>query len=243
MRYGSRYVSGFGNYVSAEEKKAKAAKSLEKLKKKDAGVEPVIIEGRTIAKSWWGKAWNTNLESYADYSNRIDRGKTYVRSNTVLDLKITNGEVHAKVQGSRVKPYEVTIRIDALNTKKWKQVTELCNNRIGSLEELVEGKFPKELEVLFTDRKYGMFPSPKEIHFDCSCPDWASMCKHVAATLYGVGARLDKDPMLFFVLRGLDGQELIRKSMESKIESMLKNAGRKSKREIAEKDIAELFKL
>jgi uncharacterized Zn finger protein len=137
----------------------------------------------------------------------------------------------------------VTIRIDALNTKKWKQVTELCNNRIGSLEELVEGKFPKELEVLFTDRKYGMFPSPKEIHFDCSCPDWASMCKHVAATLYGVGARLDKDPMLFFVLRGLDGQELIRKSMESKIESMLKNAGRKSKREIAEKDIAELFKL
>lgn len=238
-----RYGTGYGNYVSAEEKKEKAAKSLAKLMKKDKETEPVIIEGRTIAKNWWGKAWNANLESYADYSNRIDRGKSYVRSNTVLDLRITKGEINAKVQGSRVKPYDVTIKIDELDEKKWKKVTELCNNRIGTLEELVEGKFPKELEVLFTDRKYGMFPSPKEIHFSCSCPDWAYMCKHVAATLYGVGARLDKNPMLFFELRGQNGQELIRKSMESKIESMLKNAGKKSKREIPQKEISDLFKL
>lgn len=235
--------SGFPKYISADEKKAKAAKSLEKLKKKNAALEPVVIEGRLIANSWWGKAWNTNLESYADYSNRIGRGKTYVRSNAVLDLKITKGRVVAKVQGSRAKPYDVVITIEALDTKRWEQVTALCQGKIDTLEQLVEGKFPKELEVLFTEKRYGLFPSPKEIDFGCSCPDWASMCKHVAAVLYGVGARLDNDPMLFFELRGLDGQELVRKTMEKKIESMLKNAGKKSKREIPDEDIEDLFKL
>jgi len=232
---------GFPEYVSVAEKKAKANKTLEKLKKKNPEIEPVIIEGRTLAKSWWGKAWNLNLESYADYGNRIARGKSYVRSNMVLDLKIFKGRVVAKVQGSRSKPYEVEIKIDTLDNKKWEQVTALCNHRIDSLEQLIEGKFPKELEVLFTERKYGMFPSPKEIHFDCSCPDWASMCKHVAAVLYGVGARLDVNPMLFFELRALDGQELVRKSMEQKLESMMKNAGKKSKREIADQDISNIF--
>ena len=130
-----------------------------------------------------------------------------------------------------------------LSSEKWERVTELCNHRIDSLEQLIEGKFPKELEVLFTDRKYGMFPSPEEIYFGCSCPDWASMCKHVAATLYGIGARLDINPMLFFELRDLDGQELIRKSMDQKLESMMKNAGKKSKREIPDKDISDIFGL
>lgn len=234
---------GFPKYESVEGKKAKANRALEKLKKKNPEIQPVIIEGRTIAKSWWGKAWNLNLESYADYSNRISRGKSYVKNNAVLDLKIWKGKVEAKVQGSGSKPYDVMIRIDVLDEKKREQVTRLCNHRIDSLEQLIEGKFPKELEALFTDRKYGMFPSPKEIHFDCSCPDWASMCKHVAAVLYGIGARLDQDPMLFFELRDLEGQELVRKSMERKLESMLKNAGSKSKREIPKKDISDLFGL
>lgn len=234
---------GFPRYESAAEKKAKANNSLAKMKNKNPDIEPVIIEGRTLAKNWWGKSWNINLESYADYSNRIERGKSYVRNNAVLDLKIFKGKVISKVQGSRVKPYDVEINIDALDSKKWEQVTELCNHRIDSLEQLIEGKFPKELEVLFTDKKYGMFPSPKEIHFACSCPDWAYMCKHVAAALYGIGARLDNDPMLFFALRDIDGQMLIRKSMERKLQSMLKNAGKKSKREIAAKDISDIFGL
>ena len=232
---------GFPRSESAAEKKAKANKALEKLKKKNPSIEPVIIEGRSLVKNWWGKAWNLNLESYADYSNRIARGKSYVRNNAVLDLKISKGRVIGKVKGSRAKPYDVLIEIDALNDEKWKQVTELCNHRIDSLEQLIDGKFPKELEVLFTDKKYGMFPSPKEIHFDCSCPDWANMCKHVAAVLYGIGARLDSNPMLFFELRDLDWQDLIRKSMEQKLESMLKNAGKKSEREIAAKDISDIF--
>ncbi len=234
---------GFPKYQSVAEKKLKASKALEKIKKKNPELEPIIIVGRLLAENWWGKHWNLNLESYADYSNRIARGKSYVRNNMVLDLRVSKGRVAAKVQGSRSKPYVVEIKIDPLTNEKWEAVTALCNHRIDSLEQLSAGKFPKELEALFTDRKYGMFPSPKEIHFSSSCPDWASMCKHVAAVLYGVGARLDQDPLLFFELRAMDGEKLIRKSMEKRVESMMKNACKKSKREIAEQDIPDIFGL
>lgn len=237
----SRY--GYPKSETVTEKKIKAAIAVEKLKKKNPEIEPVIIVGTTLAKSWWGKAWNLNLESYADYKSRIARGKSYVRSNTVLDLKITKGIVDAKVQGSRAKPYDIRIMIDPLSNEKWEQIIAICNHRIDSLEQLIEGKFPKELEVLFTDKKYGLFPTPKEIHFSCSCPDWASMCKHVAAVLYGVGARLDANPMLFFDLRSLEGHELIRKSMAQKVENMLKNAGKKSERSIDDQDVLEVFGL
>jgi uncharacterized Zn finger protein len=232
---------GFSPYVLVAEKKAKSLKALAKLKAKNKGIQPITIEGRTLAKSWWGKAWNQNLESYADYSNRISRGRDYVRNNAVLDLKITKGEVRAIVQGSSNKPYTITVLIDKLGKERWDKVIDLCNHRIDTLEQLVAGSFPKELEVLFKERKYGLFPSPKEIHFDCSCPDWASMCKHVAAVLYGIGARLDTDPMLFFELRDIDSMELVKKSMESKLDSMLKNADKRSERKLADKDVFDLF--
>ena len=232
---------GFSPYVLVAEKKAKSLKALAKLKAKNKGIQPITIEGRTLAKSWWGKAWNQNLESYADYSNRISRGRDYVRNNAVLDLKITKGEVRAIVQGGSNKPYTITVLIDKLGKERWDKVIDLCNHRIDTLEQLVAGSFPKELEVLFKERKYGLFPSPKEIHFDCSCPDWASMCKHVAAVLYGIGARLDTDPMLFFELRDIDSMELVKKSMESKLDSMLKNADKRSERKLADKDVFDLF--
>ena len=234
---------GYPKYVTAAEKKAKAAKSLEKLRKKNPDLEPIIIEGRSIVKSWWGKAWNMNLESYADYVNRIGRGKTYVRNGAVLDLKISKGKVQAKVQGTRAKPYDVEVLIDTLEKEKWHGIAKLCNRRIDTLEELLEGKFPKDLEIIFKDKEYTMFPSTDEIHFNCSCPDWAYMCKHVAAVLYGIGARLDQNPLLFFQLRDVDGHELIRKSMEEKIDIMLANADKKSIREIAEEDISRIFEL
>lgn len=234
---------GFPQYETVAEKKARANRGLTKLRKKDGQVEPVVIQGRTIAKTWWGRVWNKNLESYADYSNRIARGRSYVISNAVLDLRIAKGRVEALVQGSRAKPYKVVIGIDVLSDAGREQITTLCNHRIDTLEQLLEGKFPQELAALFTERKYGLFPSPREIHFDCSCPDWAGMCKHIAAVLYGVGARLDQNPLLFFELRGLNGMELVRKSVEQKLTGMMKNAGKKSKRAIAEKDIADIFGL
>lgn len=228
-------------HVSVAQKKEKARKSLEQLKRTMPEIEPVDIEGPTIAKTWWGKAWNKNLESYADYSNRIGRGRSYVREGAVLHLKIDSGTIHALVQGSTAKPYQVEIGIDPLGEKTWKQITALCNRRIESLEQLVSGKFPKELERLFTTRQEGLFPAPEEIHFHCSCPDSARLCKHVAAVLYGVGARLDQNPMLLFSLRKMPVAELIKKSIEEKMDSMLKNADKKSPRVIGDDQVFDLF--
>lgn len=232
---------GYPAYESVAEKKAKADRALARLQKKNKDLQPVRLAGSSIATTWWGKAWNKNLESYADYENRISRGKSYVRSHAVLDLKISQGRAEALILGSRAKPYSIEIEIDPLKKENGDRIIELCNHRIESLEQLAEGKFPKELEIIFTDKNYGMFPSPREIHFGCSCPDYAYMCKHVAAALYGVGARLDEDPMLFFALRGVDGEALIKKSVESKLEQMLKNAGRKTERVIGAKDARDLF--
>lgn len=231
----------FGPYVSVTERRAKADQKIKKMMKKDKTLSPVLLEGKSIASHWWGKAWNQNLESYADYENRISRGRSYVRNHAVLDLKISEGAVRAQVLGSSSSPYQVEIRIKALGQMQWKQVVRLCNNRIATLDQLAGGTFPKELEVLFKEHKYGLFPSPKEISFACSCPDYAYMCKHVAAVLYGIGARLDQEPLLFFELRGVDMNELIKKSVESRLETLLQSAGKKSGRTVPEEELHDLF--
>ena len=234
---------GYKRQETAGEKRDKAARKLATLRKKNPDIAPVIIEGRTLARSWWGKAWNLNLESYADYANRIGRGKTYVRNGAVLDLRISRGSVDALVLGSGSKTYNVRIVIDTLNKEQQEQIIARCNHRIDSLEGLVDGTFPRELASLFTDKTCGLFPSPGQIRFGCDCPDWAYMCKHVAAVLYGIGSRLDEDPMMFFTLRDMDSQELVRKSIDQKVESMLQNAGKKSSRAIPEEEIGDLFGL
>jgi len=215
-------------------------KQIEKLRKKNPGIQPVAIAGK-LANSWWARSWNKNLEGYADYSNRIGRGRSYVRGGYVLDLSISPGLVQSIVQGTKAKPYEITINIDPLPKKKWDAIIEQCSRKIGNLEDLVSGKFPQELMELFTHRGDGLFPSPKEIHFSCTCPDWASMCKHVAAALYGIGVRFDSDPTLFFLLRDIDFAELLKKSVDEKMNSMLNNAGKATSRVMSNVDTSELF--
>ncbi|MDR0648347.1 MAG: SWIM zinc finger family protein [Synergistaceae bacterium] len=232
---------GYYDYKPVAQKKAEARKQLERLMKKNPNISPVIVEGRKIAKTWWGEAWNKNLESYADYANRIGRGSAYVKNGMVLDLQITKGEINALVQGSRREPYKVSIRIDRLPDTQWDAILGQISHRIGSVEELVSGKFPEDLSQVFLRQGQGLFPHPKEISISCSCPDWAYMCKHVAAALYGVGARLDQDPLLFFTMRDIDFSALLKKSVEEKIRNMLKNAGKKTKRIIDDADIAGLF--
>ena len=234
---------GFAAYVSVAEKKEKAKRSVEKLRKKNPNISPVIINGNLIAKKWWGKAWNKNLESYAELSNRIGRGRSYVKQGAVLDLQLKKGKIEALVQGSGTKPYSVVVKIDRLNEKKWESVLEICNHRIDTMESLLIGEFPKEFDELFRTSEKGLFPYPKEIHFDCSCPDSARVCKHIAAVLYGVGARLDDDPILFFKLRDIDFEVLLKKSIEDKMKSMLKNADKKSTRVIDDNEVFDLFGL
>jgi len=232
---------GYPRYVSVGEKKAKAAKKIKQLRKKNPDIRPVIIEGRAIATTWWGKSWNVNLERYADYKNRIGRGRSYVRHGTVLDLRIEQGQVTSLVQGTASKPYSVTVDIKELPANIWKKITVACEGKLDSLQELLAGKFPKALNEIFTAQGKGLFPSPKEISFSCNCPDWAYMCKHVAATLYGIGARLDEEPGLFFKLRKVEMNDLISRAVEDKTQKLLKKARRKSSRVIDDSSLSDVF--
>jgi uncharacterized Zn finger protein len=232
---------GYSEYVPVARKKANAAKELAKLRKKDPNVSPVVVEGRQIANTWWGTAWCTNLESYADYSNRIGRGRNYVRNGFVIDLRIDEGLITGKVYGSHL--YTVTIKIDKLSEANIKSITSTVGRRIESVADLIEGKFPKEFGEAFLTQHKGLFPAPKEIHMSCTCPDGAYMCKHVAAVLYGAGARLDQDPLLFFKLRGVDVNSFIKASIDDKISALLKNAGKSSRRVIKGADVEEIFGL
>ena len=231
----------FPKYVSVAEKKAKAAKKLKQLQKKRSDIQPIVIEGNTLAKTWWGKAWNSNLTKYADYSNRVGRGRSYLRHGAVLDLKIESGTVKALVQGSRSTPYRVDISIQKISKANWNNIKEACQGKIDSLQELLQGKFPKALAETFTTKEHGLFPSPKEITFDCSCPDWATMCKHVAAALFGIGSRLDDDPMLFFKLRGIDGNELVAQAVKDNTNQLLEKAKKKTKRVLDDINISDVF--
>ncbi|MCD8049505.1 MAG: hypothetical protein LUG52_07895 [Clostridia bacterium] len=226
--------------LTNDELRESAEESSKKAKRKGAALEPIVVEGRKITKNWWGNAWCANLEKYADYENRIDRGKRYVRSGAVIDLKIEEGKVLAKVQGSRRTPYKVEIAIKPLDEKKCEKIIEKCGRKIQNAEMLAEGNIPEELQDLFCSDE-GLFPKPKEIGFMCSCPDWAVMCKHVAATLYGVGVRLDDDPLLFFKLRGIDSDGFINTAVQNKVEAMLANENRDSPRIIRDADAMKMF--
>ncbi len=199
-------------YAPVAERRRKAALHVQKLVKKGEKVAPVILEGRTIARTFWGKSWCENLERYSDYESRLPRGRTYVRNGSVVDLKIARGEIAAMVSGSEI--YHVRIAIAAASQPVWKALCQDCAGSIDSLVELLQGRFSKGVMERVCLPGKGLFPSPKEIELSCSCPDWADMCKHVAAVLYGVGARLDARPELLFTLRGVDQAELVAKAGE-----------------------------
>lgn len=194
-------------YVPVATRRRQAVRQVARLKKKGKVVTPVAIEGRTIARTFWGKAWCDNLESYSDFDNRLPRGRTYVRNGSVVHLEVEPGRVASLVAGSSL--YSVTVSVKPVAKKLWKSLARECAGKIDSVVELLEGKLSRGVMDLLARRGPGLFPEPREISFECSCPDWADMCKHVAATLYGVGARLDEDPELLFVLRKVDHTELI----------------------------------
>jgi uncharacterized Zn finger protein len=204
------YDYGWRPYVTVAERRRKAAREMEKLKKKGHPASPVVIEGRTIAKTFWGKAWCDNLERYSDFANRLPRGRTYVRNGSVVDLQIGGGEVHALVSGSEI--YKVAVKVTPVSKTRWQSICTDCAGAIDSLVELLQGRFSKGVMERLCRQGSGLFPSPDEIQLSCSCPDWASMCKHVAAVLYGIGARLDQQPELLFKLHKVDEKELIAKA-------------------------------
>ncbi len=201
-----RYYDYFPPYISVADRKQEAKRLMAKLRKKGEKLDPVEIEGRNIAKTFWGKAWCTNLERYSDYENRLPRGRSYARHGSVIDLKIGSGQVSGLVNGSSL--YKVKVTIQGVAENKWQGLVDQCSGQIDSLIELLQGKFSKSVMELITQPEVGLFPSPKEIKLNCSCPDYADMCKHVAAILYGVGARLDHNPEDLFELRQVNHMDL-----------------------------------
>jgi uncharacterized Zn finger protein len=194
-------------YVSVAARRAKAETASAKAKKAGKDMQPVVITTRSVASSFWGKAWCNNLEAYSDYANRLPRGRSYARNGSVIDLKITPGKVHAQVVGSR--KYQVEISVSTVSTPHWQALAKQCTGAISSLVELLQGKLSDAVMTHICAPTTGLFPKPKDIQFACSCPDSASMCKHVAAVLYGIGARLDAQPELLFSLRQVDANELV----------------------------------
>jgi len=232
------YDYGWRPYVSVAARRRKAEREMQKLRKKGHPVSPVMIAGRTIARTFWGKAWCDNLERYSDFSNRLPRGRTYVRNGSVLDLQIAPGEVKALVSGSAI--YKVTVKVAAVPKARWASICTDCAGAIDSLVELLQGRFSKGVMERICQQTTGLFPAPAEIEFSCSCPDWASMCKHVAAVLYGVGARLDGQPECLFTLRKVDEKALIARAGRG---LPLSRKGPAGDRVLAAEGLSELFGL
>ena len=224
-------------YVSVATQRAKAQRFIKSLKSKGKSVFPIQIEGRLIAKTFWGKAWCENLESYSDFSNRLPRGRRYVRNGSVIDLQIARGTVAALVSGSDI--YEVEINIKATPRRDWSRIKQECSGNIDSLIDLLQGRFSDAVMKNLTRQNGGLFPKPADIQLDCSCPDWAHMCKHVAAVLYGIGARLDADPELLFVLRDVDHLELI--SQASDASALKQSTSGATTQALDADDLGELF--
>ena len=228
----------FKPYVPVAERKRKAAAAAKKLTAKSGrALAPVSLATKKIAATFWGKAWCDNLEAYSDYANRLPRGRSYVRNGSVIDLQISQGKVTALVQGSSL--YKIAIGFKPLAPARWKEFKARSAGKVTNLLDLLQGRLSKEILTDLTARDTGLFPAPKEIDLGCSCPDWADMCKHVAAALYGVGARLDETPELFFTLRGVDMEELVTAAGDSAARQGA--AGEIGGDALAGADLAEIF--
>ncbi|MEX1229400.1 MAG: SWIM zinc finger family protein [Planctomycetaceae bacterium] len=205
-------------------------------KKQGRKPSPVCIEGRKITRTFWGNAWCRNLEQYSDFANRLPRGRTYVCNGSVVDLEISAGRLTAIVAGS--EPYRIDIEIKKLSTPDWNRIKSDCSASIDSLLDLLAGKFSDGVMTRLTDAKQGLFPKPSEIKMSCSCPDWAGLCKHLAAVMYGVGSHLDHRPELLFLLRGVDHNELVSAAVTTEnLESALAGSGD----QLGDADLGALF--
>ena len=227
---------GWSPYVPVARRRALAAREMQGFAKEGLRPAPVTIKGRDIARTFWGKAWCENLEDYVDYLNRLPRGRTYVRNGSVVHLALAPGRVDALVSGSRL--YRTAIAVNPLDDARWKDLSARCAGAIDSVVELLQGRFAKGVMEFLCDPDEGIFPAPHEIRFSCTCPDWADMCKHVAAALYGVGARLDEAPELLFTLRQVDAKDLI---AEAGRNLALPAKGPEASKVLGDDDLSELF--
>lgn len=222
-------------YVSVAKRRARAQRAMAKLRKQGKHIEPVEIEGRKIARSFWGEGWCKQLEQFSDYDNRLPRGRTYVRNGSVAHLAISKGKIEAIVSGSTL--YHVDIAVKPLARKKWEILCQQCTGQIGSMLELLQGQLSNQVMQIVADPNTGLFPDPNEITLSCDCPDWADMCKHIAAVLYGIAARLDHQPELLFVLRNVDHEALI----SADLDMQTATSGKSKRRRLTTQNLSNVF--
>jgi len=178
----------------------------------DAGLPAAKGTGsrRPFGATWWGRAWLEALEHRARLDpNRLARGRSYARRGSVLELTVSPGEVEAVVQGSRVTPYQVTVRIRAFTTAEWDAVLDVVSAQIGRVAALLDGELPPEVVDDVHAAGLGLLPGAGEVLTNCSCPDFAVPCKHSAAVCYLVADALDDDPFSLLLLRGRRRDELL----------------------------------
>ena len=163
-----------------------------------------------FGKSWWAKRWIQVLEGF-NIGARLSRGRSYARKGQVTAITIDKGQIIGMVQGSRPKPYNVTITVKGISPAGWKKLIKVFSGQALFAAKLLAGQMPQDIEKAFKDVKLSLFPSQlKDLHTDCSCPDWSNPCKHIAAVYYLLGEEFDRDPFLLFKLRGLSREELVR---------------------------------
>jgi uncharacterized Zn finger protein len=234
-----RRYRGFPRYVSTAARRRTAERELEKLAKKGRRQPaPIVIEGRKIATTFWGDAWCKNLERYSDFANRLGRGRSYVRNGLVIDLRIDPGIVTARVSGTDL--YTVKMTVAAVPTTRWRAICRDSAGAIDSVIELLQGQLSKNVMARLCEKGTGLFPAPAEIKMTCSCPDAAIMCKHVAATLYGVGARLDREPALLFTLRRVNKEDLVSRAVGA---DLARRRPKQPRKTIDEAALGEVFGL
>jgi len=162
-----------------------------------------------IGETWWSKRWIAVLESF-DMGARLSRGRSYARKGQVISIDVQKGIVIAKVQGTRPKPYDVRIQLNPIAEHDWDKVTDAMASKAIFAAKLLSGEMPLDIEDAFSEAGIALFPrAKKELETDCSCPDWANPCKHIAAVYYLLAERFDEDPFLIFKLRGRTKEEII----------------------------------
>jgi uncharacterized Zn finger protein len=197
----------YPEYVTAAGRRLRAQLHRRELARQGTEALSIAIEGREIARTFWGKAWCAHIESLADLATRLPRGRSYVRNGAVLHLEIARGAVRARVSGTEL--YRVEIGILPVAPARWDAVRRACAGRIATAVDLLSGKLSSAVMSVLCDPEAGIFPRSEELDLSCSCPDGARLCKHLAAVLYGVGARLDHAPELLFTLRGVELEQLV----------------------------------
>jgi uncharacterized Zn finger protein len=225
-------------YEDAKEQKARLQREIAKRRKKGETFE--VLEApagqKKLSTTFWGQAWCKNLETYQQYETRLPRGRSYLRQGNVYNLKIEPGKLAAVVAGSEL--YQAAIHIRPLAGEDWQRIVASCAGQVGSMLDLLAGKLGDGMMRVLTDPERGLFPKPKEIRFTCTCPDFADMCKHISAVLYGVGVLLDSKPELLFTLRGVDQAELLSHASDSTLAEIGEGSGGS---ELAGTDLSALF--